>query len=62
MRQINTRAASKNSGQHPYMRTDFWMLSQNHFWNNSLYSDKAKRYFTNWLNKLVNAHKNPSTI
>jgi hypothetical protein len=56
------KSGTVNQQKHPYLRTDFWLNPENHFWNSRLYTEKAKRYYESSLRKFLKSHRNPATI
>lgn len=41
--------SSTNSEKAPYLRLQFYENPTNQFWETSMYSEKSKDYFRNWL-------------
>jgi len=45
--------ASIESSQHPYMRLQFWLDENNHFWNRDLHHSRSRAYHEKRIQDMV---------
>jgi len=48
---------SKTGMKNPVDKPGFWLKPENHFWNKDTYTQKAKEYFAEFLEKVKEQNK-----
>lgn len=49
-------------GDHPYLKTTFWMDSENHYWERDVYSEKTKEQMREWVAEKVKNEKHIANL
>ena len=48
---------SKPKGVNPVSKFDFWLKAENHYWETDMYTEDAKKYFRNMVEKIKQTNK-----
>jgi hypothetical protein len=54
--------SSMEGAKHHYMRTSFWMKSENHWWESDLIGPATKKRFRTMVENDLKKHRNHATI
>lgn len=59
-----SKNSSINGNKHPYQRPELWFDQTQHkaiphFWECSRYTERAKEYYRDWINRMAKEYRKP---